>query len=146
QGIEIESTAKRLARYRAVANTYISAFQTLGGFGLLLGTLGLGAVVLRNVLERRGELALLRAVGFSNADIGKLVVAENAMLLLAGLLFGSAAATVAILPQLAHADGLPNLAPLAGILLAAIAIGLGGVLLGVATALRTPLIPALRSE
>ncbi len=37
------------------------------GLGLLLGTIGLAAVMFRNVLERRRELALLRAVGYDAA-------------------------------------------------------------------------------
>ena len=52
-------TAERLAEFHAVENTYLSTFQTLGGLGLLVGTVGLAAVLLRNVLERRRELALL---------------------------------------------------------------------------------------
>ena len=32
-------------------NTYLSTFQSLGGLGLLLGTIGLAALQLRNVLE-----------------------------------------------------------------------------------------------
>ena len=59
-------------------NTYLSTFQSLGGLGLLLGTLGLAAVQLRNVLERRGELALLRAAGFRRRTLAALVLLENA--------------------------------------------------------------------
>ena len=59
-GFAAETTAQRLAGFMAVQNTYLSTFQSLGGLGLLLGTLGLAAVQLRNVVERRGELALLR--------------------------------------------------------------------------------------
>ena len=58
-GAHVESTAERLAGFHRVENTYISTFQTLGGLGLLVGTIGLAAVLLRNVLERRRELALL---------------------------------------------------------------------------------------
>ena len=54
----------------------------LGGLGLVLGTLGLGAVLLRNVLERRRELALLRALGYRRADFFAMVMAENILLLL----------------------------------------------------------------
>jgi ABC-type antimicrobial peptide transport system permease subunit len=36
---------------------------------LLLGSAGLGVVVLRNVLERRGELGLLSAVGFRRREL-----------------------------------------------------------------------------
>ena len=48
----------------AVEDTYLATFQTLGGLGLLLGTVGLGVVLLRNALERRRELAMLRRLGF----------------------------------------------------------------------------------
>ena len=63
-GFDAASTAERLASYHRVENTYLSTFQMLGGLGMLLGTLGLAAVLLRNVFERRRELALLRAVGY----------------------------------------------------------------------------------
>ena len=59
-GFDVASTTDRLAEFLSVENTYMSTFQMLGGLGLLLGTLGLGAVMLRNVIQRRGELALLR--------------------------------------------------------------------------------------
>ena len=63
-GADATGTAERLAQFHRVENTYLSTFQTLGGLGLLLGTVGLAAVLLRNVLERRRELALLGAVGY----------------------------------------------------------------------------------
>lgn len=50
-------------------NTYLSTFLVLGGLGVLLGTLGLGAVLLRGVVERRGELALLRELGFTGRSL-----------------------------------------------------------------------------
>src|SRR5262249_17806935 len=55
-GFELTPTRQRLAAFNAVQNTYLSTFQVLGRFGLLLGSAGLAVVVLRNVLERRGEL------------------------------------------------------------------------------------------
>ena len=91
-GLATETTAARLAGFLAVQNTYLSAFQSLGGLGLLLGTVGLAAVQLRNVLERRGELALLRAAGFRRRTWPRLVVLENLLLLLAGLAVGMLAA------------------------------------------------------
>ena len=73
-GADATGTAERLAQFHRVENTYLSTFQTLGGLGLLLGTVGLATVLLRNVLERRRELALLGAVGFrrgARADDGR---------------------------------------------------------------------------
>ena len=68
-GIDVIDTHQRWASYHQVENTYLATFQALGSLGLLLGTVGLGAVLARNVLERRREIGLLRAVGFSPADM-----------------------------------------------------------------------------
>ena len=88
-----------LADLMAVQNTYLSTFQSLGGFGLLLGTLGLAVVEVRNVLERRRELALLTAVGFPTSRLRQLVIGEHFGLLLAGLTIGCLAALVTVLPH-----------------------------------------------
>ncbi len=79
------NTTERLENYRAVENTYLSTFQTLGGLGLLLGTLGLGVLLLRNTIERRGELAMLRAMGFRQSTLSRMVLVENAFLLAVGI-------------------------------------------------------------
>jgi ABC-type antimicrobial peptide transport system permease subunit len=60
----------------------------------------LGIVVLRNVLERRGELAVLLAVGWPQAAVRRLVLLENVTLLGLGLLVGVVAAAIAVLPGL----------------------------------------------
>jgi putative ABC transport system permease protein len=99
-GMELTPTTRRLAAYNAVQNTYLSTFQVLGGLGLLLGSAGLGVVVLRNVLERKGELGLLLAVGFRSRALKWLVVSEHGALLVLGLGLGIVAAGVAVLPAL----------------------------------------------
>jgi putative ABC transport system permease protein len=133
--VTVDSTAERLAAYRQVANTYLATFQTLGSLGLLLGTVGLTAVMLRGLVERRAELALLSAIGFRQAQRLKLVLAENAALLLVGLLAGTACALVGVLPAAIaearplHLGGLAvTLAAvsLSGLLILTLAIWLGG--------------------
>src|SRR5262249_50760079 len=76
-GLTVEPTRKRVEAYLEVENTYLATFQALGGLGLVLGALGLAVVLLRSVWERRGELALLRALGFRRTALGWLVLAEN---------------------------------------------------------------------
>ena len=39
-GADATTTGERLAQFHRVENTYLSTFQTLGGLGLLLGTVG----------------------------------------------------------------------------------------------------------
>ena len=73
-GFDAQSTAERLASFHRVENTYLSTFQTLGGLGLVLGTIGLAAVLVRNVLERRRELALMRAVGYNSQHFTLMII------------------------------------------------------------------------
>ncbi|MFM9118174.1 MAG: FtsX-like permease family protein, partial [Planctomycetota bacterium] len=97
QGLDATSAPRLLADFLAVQNTYLSTFQSLGALGLLLGTFGLATIQLRNVFERRGELALLRALGFEQRRLALLVLAEHLVLLLGGLTVGTVAALVAVI-------------------------------------------------
>src|ERR1700749_4672593 len=99
-GLELTPTTRRLDAFNAVQNTYLSTFQVLGGLGLLLGSAGLGVVVLRNVQERRGELALLLAIGFRKRALQWLVLSEHGALLGLGLAVGIIAAVIGVLPAL----------------------------------------------
>ena len=76
-GVDAVSTIERLDAFHRVENTYLSTFQALGGLGLLLGTIGLATVMFRNVLERRRELALLRAVGYDARHVTMMILAET---------------------------------------------------------------------
>ncbi|HET6891524.1 MAG TPA: ABC transporter permease [Pyrinomonadaceae bacterium] len=145
-GFDVVPTAERLANFHRVENTYLSTFQMLGGLGLLLGTLGLAAVLLRNVLERRRELALLRAVGYNSSHFTLMVVAENAWLLFSGLVTGTICALLAIAPAFLERGGrLPNIS-LGFLLLAVLISGLIASLVATWGALRSPLLPSLRAE
>jgi ABC-type lipoprotein release transport system permease subunit len=145
-GFDAEGSLDRLATFFAVQNTYLSTFQSLGGLGLLLGTFGLAAMQLRSVLERRGELALLRATGFRRALLARLVMIENALLLVGGLGVGVFAALVAVLPHwLAGGATVPWLS-LALTLSTVLIVGLLAGLVAVRASLRAELLPALREE
>lgn len=145
-GMDVQSTAERLAAYHRVENTYLSTFQALGGLGLILGTLGLGTVLLRNVLERRRELALLRATGYRRSDLIVTVLAESAFLLASGLTIGVLCAVVATAP--AFADRAQQI-PIAGTLALLVAVTISGLLstlLATRAVSSSELLPALRNE
>jgi ABC-type antimicrobial peptide transport system permease subunit len=145
-GFDLISTPGRLAAFHRVENTYLSTFQALGGLGLLLGTLGLGAVLLRNIMERRKELALLRAVGYRTVHLRTMAIAENAYLLIAGTFIGAVSASVAILPAFLQRGGhLPN-PSLALLLLAVPVAGLAASMIAVQMVARAPLLETLRAE
>lgn len=145
-GFDSLPTEEKLQRYQAVENTYLGTFQLLGGLGLLLGTVGLSVILLRNVLERRSELATLRAIGFPRARLGWVVVLENAVVLVAGLLLGSASALLAVAPHLVEAEALVPWAALALTLAGVLLTGLLASVAAVRQSLRSPLLPALRAD
>jgi putative ABC transport system permease protein len=145
-GFDAERVSVRLASFLAVQNTYLSTFQSLGGLGLLLGTIGLATVMLRNVLERRGELALLRAVGFRGGQIAALVAWENAFLLLCGLTAGTVSALLAMSPHLASAGADVPWGGLALMLAAVFAVGMLSALAAVRSAVATPILTTLRGD
>ena len=146
EGLDAVRTADRLAGFLVVENTYLSTFQTIGGLGLLLGTLGLAVVMVRSVLERRGELALLGALGFSQGAIVRLIFSENSFLLVFGVGTGATAALLAIAPHLASGAADPPWLPLALTLGAIVGLGLAAGGVAANLALRTPLLASLRRD
>jgi putative ABC transport system permease protein len=144
-GFEVISTSERLAAFHRVENTYLTTFEALGGLGLVLGTLGLAAVLLRNVLERRRELGLLRAVGYNSRHFALMVISENAFLVYCGLFTGALSALVAIGPAFISRGGhFPVLS--FWMLLVVLITGLFASVAATVAALRMPLLAALRAE
>ena len=144
-GFDLTSAAERLANYRAVENTYISTFQSLGGLGVLLGTFGLALILFRNIIERRGELATLRAFGFRRRLLSRMLFLESCFLLTVGMLIGIVAGLVAILGSQGHLPSFPW-ASLTITLLFIFSFGIIANAIAVTVALRSPLLSTLKSE
>ncbi len=145
-GFDTEPVSQRLRRFLAVQNTYLSTFQALGGLGLLLGTFGLATVMLRNVLERQGEIALLQAIGFSQWAIGSLIVIENSLLLLWGLAAGTLAAVLAMWPHLSSTGADVNWSGSLGLLVGIFVVGLMGSVVAIVAAVRLPIAQSLKGD
>ncbi len=145
-GFDVTDAEARLRAYHRVENTYIAAFQTLGGLGLLLGVVGLTAVLLRNVFERRRELALLLAVGYERRDLRTMVWSENLLLLALGLLAGLGPALLAIAPAMRERGGTVPLLAVAALSTALLVVGMVVSSAAVAVVRRMTLLRALRSE
>jgi len=145
-GFDAEPVAERLARFLSVQNTYLSTFQTLGGLGLLLGTFGLATIMLRNVLERQAELALLRAIGFRRRSVALLVIWENAFVLLWGLIAGTTSALLAAAPGLLSRGADLPWQSLISLLVIVFSTGMVAAMFAVAAAVRLPIVTTLRGE
>ncbi|MFZ4764709.1 MAG: FtsX-like permease family protein [Roseimicrobium sp.] len=146
RGLALEPTVARLAAFNAVQNTYIGIFTVLGGLGVLLGTLGLGVLAMRNVLERRGEFALMLALGFLPAALRRMVLSEHWMLLVAGLVLGLGSAALAVWPNLKQSGGDLPVGFLLALAVSILAFGAAVCWLAARLALRGKLLDALRRE
>jgi ABC-type antimicrobial peptide transport system permease subunit len=145
-GFDASRTDRLLEAFHGVENTYIATFQALGALGLLLGVLGLATVLARNALEQRGQLALLRAVGYRRDHVARMVLAENAALVGLGFLVGALPALVAIAPVLLGGRGGLPLGVVAALLLALAVTGAVVSWVAVSFIQRLPLVESLRSE
>jgi hypothetical protein len=97
-GVTVETAGERLRLLGAVEGTYLDLFLVLGGLGMVLGVAGVALVMLRGVEERRGELALLNAVGLRRRAAVGLLAVEYGVLVAAGLAAGILPALAAIQP------------------------------------------------
>ncbi len=146
QGLDLIAASNRLEEFNTVQNTYLSIFLILGSFGLVLGSIGIGIVVWRNIIERRGEIALFQAVGFNRKSIQKMILSEHSALLIGGVFWGILAALIATLPSLMTPG---SEIPFFTIIVLLIIVLINGSLWTyVATIMATKgdLLPALRSE
>jgi hypothetical protein len=145
-GMDVTGVGQRIQSFQAVENTYLATFQLLGGLGLLLGTVGLAIILLRNVLERAGELATLRAIGFRRSTLAWTVVAENSLLLVLGIALGALAALAAVSPHLRGGHALVPWGSLSATLLAVAVVGTLACVVAVRRAIRLDLLASLRGE
>lgn len=146
RGLALEPARQRLELFLSVQNTYIGIFTVLGGLGVLLGTAGIGVLIARHVLERRGELGLMQALGFKAGALRWLVLGEHAVLLVIGVVLGVATAALAVIPQLIGAGGSLPVAFLGQLIAAVLGFGLLVCVIAVTSAVRGNLTEAVRRE
>ncbi len=145
-GFEVTSSASRLATFASIQDTYLSIFMMLGALGLLLGSIGMGIIVARNVMTRRGEIAMLSALGFKRISIWRLLYIEHTTLFGVGILTGVVSGLIAVLPAL-HSQGTPASLITLGILVVGLLLnGILWITVSLNFTMRAPLISALRQE
>ncbi|MBI5541016.1 MAG: ABC transporter permease [Bacteroidia bacterium] len=99
-GIDITKTTERLSQFSSVTNTYLSVFMILGGLGVIIGTIGIGILLYRNLLDRKQELSMMLAIGFTKQNIFSLIFKENIYLIFIGISIGIVSSFIGILPSL----------------------------------------------
>jgi len=104
-GVNVESTAVRLNRFNVVQNSYLRIFLVLGALGVLLGLLGSSFMMIRNLMERYYEFAWMKAAGFQVKDLKRILLIENLFTVGSGLLCGTVASAIVVIPVLRSPNG-----------------------------------------
>jgi putative ABC transport system permease protein len=146
-----------LGAIQHVVDLYRTFGTLVGLIGVLVATLFTATVLLMSVEDRSRELALLRAVGYSRAQVGGFVVEEGLLLaglgLLVGLPLGLLGATLLNDALARLVSGLPagfsfvsfNLSVLGEGVVEVLLIGLVASLIPLVRALRIPVAEELRA-
>jgi putative ABC transport system permease protein len=78
-----------------IVNSFISIFNNMMylmqgflGIGLLVGIAGIGIISYRNVIERRQQIGMLRAIGFQKGMITKSFLIETSFITILAILIG----------------------------------------------------------
>lgn len=114
-GGKVTATRDRLAAFHEVENTYIAIFNVLGGLGIILGSVGVGIVTARNLVERKGEFETLNILGISKGLRTAIVKREVREMVMWGLGIGLISALVAVIPVLGGTVGFVDLAWMIGL-------------------------------
>ncbi|MDG2400151.1 MAG: hypothetical protein P8M04_06235 [Akkermansiaceae bacterium] len=117
-GGKVTATKDRLAAFHEVENTYIAIFNVLGGLGIILGSVGVGIVTARNLVERKAEFETLRMLGISKLRRSKIVKREVKLMVAWGLGIGLVSALIAVIPVLGGTIGVMDLLWMTGLVLA----------------------------
>jgi len=144
-GVSISKTSDRLESFYEVTNTYLSVFGVFGAFGMITGIAGLGFVLLRNYNQRKRELAVMLAAGFTFRKIRRIIMNEQIIILMAGTASGVISAIIATLPSLRANEDIPWLFLLSMIVSIAVT-GLAAIFFSVRSISGQSLIMALKKE
>jgi putative ABC transport system permease protein len=123
-GGRVEITRDVLAAFHQIENTYIAIFNVLGTLGVILGSLGLAIVIARNLRERRGEFAVMSAIGIPRPVLARMVFSEFGRLVGWGIAIGALASVIAVWPSITALPAAPTLLLVAGMLAGIVALNL----------------------
>jgi ABC-type antimicrobial peptide transport system permease subunit len=87
-GMDATLVEERVREDLEVEWSYMSLFQTLLLFGLVVGTAGLALTSAKSVSERRNEIGILRSLGFKRSMVLQAFLLENLYISLSGTLLG----------------------------------------------------------
>ncbi len=144
-GASVETTGEKLSSFFEVTNTYLDVFTVLGAFGMVLGVAGMGFILIRNYNQRKREFAFMMATGYSIGKIRRLLLNDQIIILLWGIMTGTVSGLVSTLPSLSGGSEFPWKIIIL-MVLSVTAVGLGALLISVKMISSRSLVIQLRKE
>jgi len=144
-GFSAQDAGEKLSSFFQVTNTYLNVFAVFGALGMILGAAGLGFVLMRNYNLRRREFALMSATGFTQGRIRNLILKDQILILIWGVLSGTVSGLTATLPSLKSGSEMPWRVILI-MIISIIAIGLISLRISVRSIRSSSLVSQLRKE
>ncbi len=93
-GLDAEPSQELVAEEQETFNQILTAMKLFLGLGLVVGVLSLGIVTSRAVLERRQEIGMLRAMGFTRRQVRRVFFLEVTFIVVLGALIGIATSII----------------------------------------------------
>jgi putative ABC transport system permease protein len=87
-GAQAESLRQVLDEQTAVQSGFFFLLQGFMGLGLFVGVAAVGVIAFRTVVERRQQIGMLRALGYSRSMVGLTFLMESAFIAFAGVVSG----------------------------------------------------------
>jgi putative ABC transport system permease protein len=94
-GAEVSTVRALVEELLKQTSSFFTLMQQFVGVGLIIGIAGIGVILIRAVRERRRQIGVLRALGFSKRMVARSFLAEASFVATAGTLIGVAIALVA---------------------------------------------------
>jgi putative ABC transport system permease protein len=88
QGVQAESLRKIIDDDLALSRGFLYLIQGFMGLGLFVGIAAVGVIAFRTVVERRQQIGMLRAIGYSRRAVALSLLMESSFTALLGILSG----------------------------------------------------------
>jgi putative ABC transport system permease protein len=88
QGVQSDSLRKLIDDFQAQNRGFSYLIQGFMGIGLFVGIAAVGVIAFRTVVERRQQIGMLRAIGYTRNAIAVSFIMESSFVALLGVLSG----------------------------------------------------------
>lgn len=87
-GAQAEALIDILREFTAIQTGFFRLIQGFMGLGLVVGVAAVGVIAFRTVVERRQQIGMLRAIGYTRGMVGLTFLIESAFIAFMGVLSG----------------------------------------------------------